>query len=84
MVVRLILNDRARPDGSPASLGEVLKSVGLRIARQSARGRGVHLSATEVRALDWATLRDSSIRHSEERWLLSAARNRDLAEDGPE
>jgi hypothetical protein len=56
-----------------ANLGEVLKLVAtFRIPDASRRGCGLRLSAVEVRALDWAIIRDSTVPNSEDHWLDAA------------
>lgn len=63
-------NDFVVDSGRAASLGEVLKRVAsTRIPDASRRGRGLRLSAVEVRALDWAVIRDSTVDNSDENWL---------------
>ena len=55
-----------------ATMGEVMKLItGFRIPDASRRGRGLRLSAVEVRALDWAIIRDCTVPHAEDHWLVS-------------
>jgi hypothetical protein len=72
--VKALQNDFVAVGGNrPANLGEVLKLVAsFRIPDASKRGKGLRLSAVEVRALDWAVIRDSSVDHADDHWLESS------------
>lgn len=56
------------PTARPATYHEVLQSLDKRVARNSAKGRGMRLEPEEVRALDWAVLRADGGADTE-RWL---------------
>lgn len=48
-----------RADGTPWPYASVLSHAVSRIVQASHRRRGMRLSASEVRALDWAVIRES-------------------------
>lgn len=48
-----------RKDGTPWPFGGVLQYAVDRIRAASIAGTGLHLSAEEIRALEWATIREN-------------------------
>jgi hypothetical protein len=47
-----------RPDGKPWPYPTVLSHAAIRISEASANGRGLYLTAEEIRALDYAVIRE--------------------------
>lgn len=68
-------------DGRPARLGEIMKLLSFRIPDASKRGKGLRLSPEEVRALDWAVIRDSTVPNADEHWLSGSCTEYLVAEE---
>ncbi|WP_217577343.1 hypothetical protein [Mesorhizobium sp. GbtcB19] len=53
-----VRNNLKRSDGTPWPFGSVLSYVSDRIRQASLEGKGLRLTAEEVRALEWAVIRE--------------------------
>jgi hypothetical protein len=73
--MKKVRNYLKRRDGTPWTHGSVLMHVADRIDVASREGKGLHLSAEEVLALDWAVIREHGYGLSpEENWRSMSAR----------